>query len=237
MTSYSVALFLVALLALACRQMAGGDGEDPYVSKRATMVKRQLAGRDIVMQKVLDAMGKVPRHKFVPSGLESAAYEDRPLPIGKGQTISQPYIVAFMTQAVKPAPGHVVLEIGTGSGYQAAVLGELVKEVYTIEIVTELGKRARQTLKDLGYGNIHVKLGDGYDGWPEKAPFDIIMLTAAPGKVPQPLFDQLKVGGVLIAPVGVYYQELIIYTRTEEGIEEKELLAVRFVPMTGKAEK
>jgi len=201
------------------------------------MVRTQMANRDITSKRVLAAMEKVPRHRFVPEELVEQACEDHPLPIGFEQTISQPYIVASMTQALDPQPTDRVLEIGTGSGYQAAVLAELAGEVYTIEIVKPLGLQAEKTLAELGYGNVSVRIGDGYAGWPEKAPFDKIMLTAAPAEVPRPLFEQLKEGGLLIAPVGVYSQDLVLYRKTKSGIVEHELYPVRFVPMTGKAQE
>jgi protein-L-isoaspartate(D-aspartate) O-methyltransferase len=202
---------------------------------RSEMVDEQIAGRDVTDQRVLAALRKVPRHEFVPSGMRSLAYEDSPLPIGEKQTISQPYIVGIMTQLLEPEPQDSVLEIGTGSGYQAAVLGELVKAVYTIEIVDPLARRAEETLRSLGYTNVHVRSGDGYRGWPEKAPFDGIIVTAAAPSIPQPLLDQLKVGASLVIPVGDYYQELRVITRTEHGFEERKELPVRFVPMTGQA--
>ena len=205
--------------------------------KRQRMVRRQMEGRDITDVRVLEVMRKVPRHRFVPDRAVPSAYEDFPLTIGEGQTISQPYIVALMTQAVSPRPDDVVLEIGTGSGYQAAVLAELVKAVYSIEIAEALGERATRTLAELGYHNIHVKTGDAYEGWPDKAPFDIIILTAAPPRVPPPLFEQLAEGGRLIAPVGVVGQNLLLYRKTEAGIVLRDLIAVRFVPMTGTAQR
>jgi protein-L-isoaspartate(D-aspartate) O-methyltransferase len=165
------------------------------------------------------------------------AYNDHPVPIGLEQTISQPYIVAYMTEALAPKAGQRVLEIGTGSGYQAAVLAELVGLVYTIEIVATLGKRAHAQLDSMGYKNIHFRIGDGYKGWPEAAPFDAIMLTAAPPKIPQPLLDQLKVGGVMIAPVGKVDQELVRITRTAKGYTRERVMGVRFVPMTGEAQE
>jgi protein-L-isoaspartate(D-aspartate) O-methyltransferase len=201
------------------------------------MVTRQLQARDIVDARVLATMGRVPRHRFVPEGERPLAYADHPLPIGLQQTISQPYIVAYMTQALAVEPGDRVLEIGTGSGYQAAVLADLVEMVYTIEILPELAARARQTLADLGTKNVHVRAGDGYFGWPEEAPFDGIMVTAAPDHVPRDLVEQLAVGAHLVMPVGDDYQELIRITRTEEGTQLERLLPVRFVPMTGKAEE
>ena len=201
---------------------------------RQRMVDQQLAARDIRDRRVLDAMRTVPRHEFVPPDLRGDAYDDNPLPIGYSQTISQPYIVAFMTEALQLSPGDRVLEIGTGSGYQAAILGVLVKEVYTIEIVEPLAERARKTLAALGYGNVHVRAGNGYLGWPEQAPFDRVMVTAAPEEVPQALIDQLKIGGLMAIPVGVGVQELRILRKTKGGMETLRTLPVRFVPMTGK---
>ena len=198
------------------------------------MVDEQIAARDIRSPRVLEAMRRVPRHEFVPASLRRSAYEDSPLPIGHDQTISQPYIVAYMTDALDLDGTERVLEIGTGSGYQAAVLGELAKEVYTIEIVVPLADRARQALKQLGYKNVHVRTGNGYLGWPEQAPFDRVMVTAAPDDVPPALVEQLKVGGLMAIPVGVGVQELRILRRTASGLETLRTLPVRFVPMTGK---
>jgi protein-L-isoaspartate(D-aspartate) O-methyltransferase len=201
------------------------------------MVRTQIAARGVKDKRVLGAMIKVKRHLFVPPGGQSEAYDDHPLSIGDGQTISQPYIVGLMSEALRLQPDARVLEIGTGSGYQAAILGELSKEVYSIEIVASLGQRASKLLAKLGYKNVHVRVGDGYKGWPEKAPFDAIMLTAAPHKVPEPLLRQLKVGGVLVAPVGAAGdQRLIRIKRTAKGMQQEHLLDVRFVPMTGKAQ-
>jgi protein-L-isoaspartate(D-aspartate) O-methyltransferase len=195
------------------------------------MVQQQLRGRDIRDDRVLDVMGRVPRHEFVPESQRTSAYDDTPLPIGHGQTISQPYIVAFMTQALKVEPTHKVLEIGTGSGYQAAVLAELAREVYTIEIIEPLGERAKLTLAALGYRNVHVRIGNGYLGWPEKAPFDRVMVTAAPEEVPPALVEQLAVDGLMAIPVGVVFQELRILRKTATGLETLETMPVRFVPM------
>jgi protein-L-isoaspartate(D-aspartate) O-methyltransferase len=202
---------------------------------RERMVNEQLASRDIRSARVLDAMRNVPRHLFVPDEVRASAYADRPLPIGFDQTISQPYIVAYMTEALEVEPTHKVLEIGTGSGYQAAILGVLSKEVYTIEIVEPLATRARQTLKTLGYANVQVRTGNGYLGWPEQAPFDRIMVTAAPDEVPPALVAQLKVGGLMAIPVGTGVQELRILRKTKSGgMETLRRLPVMFVPMTGK---
>ncbi len=208
--------------------------EDPFADLREQMVRTQIEARNVRDSRVLAAMRRVPRHKFVPKSEERAAYSDSPLPIGWGQTISQPYIVAYMTEQLDVQPGDTVLEIGTGSGYQAAILGELAAQVYTIEIVEPLCKLARAKLAELGYKNVQVRCGDGYKGWPEHAPFDAIIVTAAPEKVPQALIDQLKVGGRMILPVGRYYQELVLITKNKDGtITRKKLLPVRFVPMTG----
>lgn len=204
---------------------------------RMNMVERQLAARDITDPRVLDAMRRVPRHRFVPPDLSARAYEDRPLPIGYRQTISQPYIVAFMTQALQLAPDARVLEIGTGSGYQTAVLAELAAAVYSIEIVPPLAARAEAALAEMGYDNVHVREGDGYAGWPDEAPFDAIMVTAAPDHVPQPLVDQLAVGGRMIVPVGEHRQTLTVLVRTDQGVTEEAVLPVLFVPMTGEAER
>jgi protein-L-isoaspartate(D-aspartate) O-methyltransferase len=204
------------------------------------MVDEQLRSRDIADPAVLRAMGKVPRHAFVPEGLRGEAYGDRPLPIGLGQTISQPYIVAYMTQALFLRPGLRVLEVGTGSGYQAAVLAEVVGpagEVFTVEILEDLARRASETLLALGCGNVHVKAGDGFDGWPGHAPYDGILLAAAPDDVPPPLLAQLAPGGVLVAPLGEGVQDLVRVTRTPDGFRREVLLGVRFVPMTGKARR
>ena len=201
------------------------------------MVDDQLLTRDITEPRVISAMRRVPRDRFVPPDQSARAYEDRPLPIGYRQTISQPYIVAYMTQALRLTPDAKVLEVGTGSGYQAAVLAELAATVHTIEIVPELANRARDTLTELGYTNVQVRQGDGYAGWPEEAPFDAIMVTAAPDHVPQPLVDQLALGGRLIIPIGQDRQTLTILTRAENGVGRETTLPVLFVPMTGAAER
>jgi protein-L-isoaspartate(D-aspartate) O-methyltransferase len=202
--------------------------------ERSMMVDEQLVARDIRDPRVLNAMRTVPRHLFVPESVRGDAYADWPLPIGFGQTISQPYIVAFMTEALGIERGDRVLEIGTGSGYQAAILGALAQAVYTIEILPALADRARDTLSGLGYRNIEVRTGNGYLGWPEHAPFDRIMVTAAPDEVPTALVQQLKIGGVMAIPVGIGEQELRILRRTAKGLETLKTLPVRFVPMTGK---
>ena len=204
---------------------------------RERMVREQLQARDIVDPRVLEAMLKVPRHEFVPKDFVRSAYDDNALPLKLGQTISQPYIVAYMTQALGLKGTERVLEIGTGSGYQAAVLAEIVPEVYTIEILPELQEKASAVLAKLGYRNIHFRTGDGYMGWPEHAPFDSIIVTAAPEDVPQPLIDQLKEGGRLVIPVGVISQELMVITKEKDGITRRSTIPVRFVPMTGKAQE
>lgn len=209
---------------------------DKFAIRRNKMVDQQIRRRGIKDTLVLNAMRKIPRHEFVPAHLKESAYTDRALPIGEGQTISQPYIVAIMTEQLALKGTEKVLEIGTGSGYQAAVLAEIADKVYTIEIVPSLGILAEQKLKKMGYKNVEVKIGDGYQGWPEQAPFDAIIVTAAPNHIPQPLIDQLKNNGRMIIPVGDYYQELMLLTKNKKGeIKKKSVLPVIFVPMTGKA--
>lgn len=216
------------------------SGEDaPFADARRRMVEKDLRDRDIKDKRVLEVMGRVPRHKFVPEGLQRAAYADRPLPIGHDQTISQPYIVALMTQLVQPTPKSRALDIGTGSGYQAAVLAGLCKEVYSVEIVKPLAEAAKKRLAKLGYKNVTVRHGDGYRGWPKHAPFDVIIVAAAADHVPQPLIDQLAPGGRLVIPVGRRFQEeLILIERRKDGsVHRKSVIPVAFVPMTGEAEK
>jgi len=207
------------------------NAQDRFAAARDAMVARQIKARGISNARVLEAMARVPRHEFVPTPLAGQAYDDRPLPIGQGQTISQPYIVAFMTDALQVQPSDVVLEIGTGSGYQAAVLAELAREVLTIELVPELAERSRQTLARLGYKNVQVRTGDGYAGWPERAPFTKIMVTAAPPEIPQALVDQLAHGGRMVVPVGSRSQQLTIVQRTDRGVTHESVMPVRFVPM------
>ena len=210
---------------------------DTLAAEREAMVDRQIRRRGIRDPRVLEAMREVPRHRFIPPPVRQMAYHDQPLPIGSDQTISQPYIVAYMTEAAEIAPDDKVLEIGTGSGYQAAVLGEIAREVYTIEIIPELAEQARRTLAELGYDNVHVRTGNGYLGWPEQAPFDAIVVTAAPDEVPQALVDQLAVGGRMVIPVGTTFQEMMIIERTPRGVVERRTIPVRFVPMTGKPQR
>ncbi len=239
---------LAPVVLAAVTACAGPPGADPRsvagtakaedaaarTAERDRMVDTQIAARGIQNPAVLAAMRRVPRHRFVPPGQQAAAYDDTPLPIGEGQTISQPYIVAYMTEALEPQPTDRVLEIGTGSGYQAAVLAGLVKELYTIEIVPGLASRARAVLDALAYANIHTRVGDGYLGWPDAAPFDKIIVTAAPDDVPQALVDQLRVGGIMVVPVGRGDQMMTIIRRTNDGIVRRETIPVRFVPMIKK---
>ena len=236
----STPAFLLAAGLLACRPDPGAPGvpADAWEGPRREMVRTQLKARDITDEAVLAVMERVPRHLFVPEAERFRAYADHPLPIGLRQTISQPYIVAFMTQALQVEEGDRVLEIGTGSGYQAAVLSHLAAEVYSIEILPALAEQAAERLSVLGYDNVRVRAGDGYFGWPEHAPFDGIMVTAAPDHVPPRLVEQLAPGGRLVMPVGERYQELIRITGGEDGETTLErLLPVRFVPMTGRAEE
>lgn len=222
------------------RAVAGSiDHEEARFSRlRQEMVARQLAARDIVDTSVIEAMGRVPRHLFVPDRLRDLAYSDGPLPIGLEQTISQPYIVALMTQLARPSPNSRALDIGTGSGYQAAVLAELTDTVYSIEILCPLADQAAARLDRLGYSNIEVRCGDGYRGWPEHAPFDLIIVAAAPDHIPEPLVEQLAPGGRLVLPVGGFFQELKVVEKKLDGRVSKDtIIPVRFVPMTGEAEE
>lgn len=229
--------FLVALATDVGIRPELRAAEADFAALRKRMVEEQLKapGRDITNRRVLEAMANVPRHELVPADVRRAAYADRPLPIGFNQTISQPYIVAFMTERLEPKPTDRVLEIGTGSGYQAAILSGLVAEVYTIEIVEPLARRAEADLKRLGYKNVKVRAGDGYKGWPEAAPFDTIIVTCAPDHVPQPLIEQLKDGGRMVIPVGASYdQKLFVLEKRGEKVERRAVLPVLFVPMTGR---
>lgn len=240
----AMALSIIASVAWGCQPQSQiftpTPSAGPFTKEREQMVDAQLEGRDIDAPEVLRAMRTVPRHKFVPEDQVSRAYEDHPLPIGEGQTISQPYIVALMTQVVKVKPGDRVLEIGTGSGYQAAVLAELTEEVYTIEILDTLGRRAAKRLDELGYSQIHTKVGNGYYGWEEHAPYDAIIVTCAPDHIPRPLIAQLAVGGRMVIPVGPQgaYQSLWLLEKQADGeVQRRNLGGVRFVPMTGEAQK
>jgi len=211
--------------------------KDKYVHQRIRMVDKQIKARGVKDKAVLEAMRKVPRHLFVPPNMVDSAYDDNPLPIGHGQTISQPYIVALMTEVLRLKDDSKVLEIGTGSGYQTSILAEVAAAVYTIEIVAPLVNPAKELLITLGYSNIFFKYGDGYEGWPDEAPFDAIIVTAAPKHIPEPLVQQLAIGGRMVIPVGNYYQDLVLLIKKEHGVQKKDITAVRFVPMTGKAEE
>lgn len=224
---------LLALFAAAAMGRLFINASPDFATARLRMVAEQLAQRDITNQRILHVMRTVPRHELVPKSLQNEAYDDHPLPIGYGQTISQPYIVAFMTQALEPRTNDVVLEVGTGSGYQAAVLSDLVKQVYTIEIVEPLARRAEADLKRLCVTNVQVRAGDGYQGWPAAGPFDGIIVTCAPDHVPPALIDQLKEGGRMIIPVGPAYDQALYLLRKEGGkLRQQSILPVRFVPMT-----
>ncbi|MDP2682562.1 MAG: protein-L-isoaspartate(D-aspartate) O-methyltransferase [Deltaproteobacteria bacterium] len=229
-------LFFLSILFLS---IIPAYSQDVYAKKRQIMIEKDIRGRGITDKKLLDVMGKTPRHLFVEGHLRGAAYEDYPLPIDEGQTISQPYVVALMTEALRLKPSDRVLEIGTGSGYQAAILAEIVKEVYTIEIRKGLADKAEKRLKEMGYKNVKVRYGDGYFGWEEYAPFDAIIITAAANHIPPSLIKQLKEGGKLIIPLGstVYSQTLILAIKKKGELDLEEITSVRFVPMIGEAEK
>ncbi|HYK42679.1 MAG TPA: protein-L-isoaspartate(D-aspartate) O-methyltransferase [Thermoanaerobaculia bacterium] len=244
------ALFLTVILAAAafvpagCRPRESGKAavtpapEEPDAVARAKMVETQIAARGVRNPRVLAAMREVPRHLFVDDSQRSRAYDDGPLPIGGRQTISQPYIVALMSELLDLTPNERVLEIGTGSGYQSAVLSRLAGHVYSIEIIPELAKQSAERLQRLGFTNITVREGDGYRGWPEHAPFDGIIVTAAPERIPQPLLDQLAPNGRMVIPVGGFFQELKVFKKDANGrITEQDIIPVRFVPMTGEIEK
>lgn len=239
-----MAILLSALFLFWVMHAGSSAAQDRHSAERARMVVEIAAiaretggatGRPSFSEAVMTAMGRVPRHRFVPFPQEVSAYKNRPLPIGEGQTISQPFLVALMTDLLDPKPGDAVLEVGTGSGYQAAILAELVAKVYTIEIVEPLGRRAMQLLEQLGYRNVEVRIGDGYNGWPEAAPFDSIVVTAAPAEIPKPLIDQLKPGGRMVIPAGGSYgwQYLLLVEKQPDGSSTtKRTLPVRFVPLT-----
>jgi protein-L-isoaspartate(D-aspartate) O-methyltransferase len=216
----------------------GADaGPDPTARARAGMVDRQIVARGVKDARVLEVMRQVPRHLFVPQDQAAFAYDDHPLPIGSGQTISQPYVVAFMTEQLRLTGTERVLEIGTGSGYQAAVLSRLASRVYSIEIRPELAAEATERLKAFGAENVEVRTADGFYGWPEEGPFDGILVTAAPERIPEPLLQQLAPGGRMVIPVGGFYQELKVIERTPGGLVERSVLPVRFVPFVGEAER
>jgi protein-L-isoaspartate(D-aspartate) O-methyltransferase len=235
-SQFLIAALLTAIATTGCGQQAPPVSD--FAAQRQQMVQRQLMTRGIKDQRVLAAMAKVPREEFIPVDARADAYEDGPLPIGYDQTISQPYIVAFMTEQLRPKPSDRVLEVGTGSGYQAAILAELVSDVCSIEIVEPLAKSAEATLQRLGYKNVRVKFGDGYKGWPEEAPFDAIIVTCAPDKVPQQLVDQLKDGGRMVIPVGDRFaQELYLLEKKNGQLKQSATLPVRFVPMTSEPQR
>ena len=231
-----LALLLAAGACSGESPRAERGSEEDYSAMREQMVAQQIEARGISDRSVLEALRSVPRELFVPESERRFAYRDGPLPIGLNQTISQPYIVALMTELLRPRPDMRVLEVGAGSGYQAAVLAECVSEVFTIEILPDLARRAEGLLGELGYDNVNIRAGDGFDGWPDEAPFDAIIVTAAPPNIPQPLLDQLAEGGRLVIPVGRLNQDLLVVTRTEDGFERETKAGVRFVPMTGKIE-
>jgi protein-L-isoaspartate(D-aspartate) O-methyltransferase len=237
-------MMILSVFLSGCHSHGGNGknqpGDEAHAVARERMVREQLSGpgRTIDDPRVLEVMRRVPRHEFVSENQRRKAYADHPLPIGYGQTISQPYVVAFMTAQLRPRATDRVLEIGTGSGYQAAILAELVNEVYTMEIIEPLARQAAAVLERLGYGNVHVKAGDGYEGWPEKAPFDVIIVTCAPDRIPQPLVDQLRDGGRMMIPVGPSQnQELVLIEKEGGQLQRRSVLPVRFVPMTGEVQQ
>ncbi|HEV7517498.1 MAG TPA: protein-L-isoaspartate(D-aspartate) O-methyltransferase [Thermoanaerobaculia bacterium] len=223
---------LAAVTALAPQALAAG--EDGWAKLRRSMVDEQIRGRGITAPGVLSAMGQVPRHMFVPPAEQGRAYADQPLPFDAGRTIYQPYVVALMTSLLDLDGSKRVLEVGTGSGYHAAVLSRLAREVYSIEISGPVASQAEKRLTTLGYVNVHVRSGDGYRGWPEKAPFDAILVSAAPPKIPKPLLDQLRVGGKMVVAEGGFIQDLLVITKTADGLEKRTVIPVRLSPMTGK---
>ncbi len=237
---FILALIILLAFSAGCggeRKNSKSDSGRDFKAMREKMVETQIKDRGVKGERVLSAMLKVERHRFVPKEYQSKAYSDQPLPIGEGQTISQPYIVALMTELLDLKGDEKVLEIGTGSGYQAAILAELVREVYTIEIIESLAASAKNLLLELGYRNIQVKAGDGYLGWPEAAPFDAILVTCAPDHIPKPLLEQLKEGGRLVLPVGTHSQELKKVVKRSGKIETTDVIPVIFVPMTGEGVK
>jgi protein-L-isoaspartate(D-aspartate) O-methyltransferase len=234
------AILILPLVSVQCtdgKRVSDSNPEGDFKVMREKMVETQIKARGVKDPRVLSALLKVERHRFVPEKYMDSAYSDQPLPIGEGQTISQPYIVALMTELLEIKGNEKVLEIGTGSGYQAAILAELAKEVYTIEIIEPLASMAKKKLSELGYQNVMVKAGDGYLGWPEAAPFDAIIVTAAPDQIPKPLIDQLKEGGRMVVPVGTHTQELIKIVKRSGKIETTDVIPVLFVPMTGEGVK
>ncbi len=240
MTFLILAFFILPMLFPQCtdgKRVSESNPRGDFKTMREKMVENQIKGRGVKDPRVLSAMVKVERHRFVPEEYFNSAYSDQPLPIGEGQTISQPYIVALMTELLELKGDEKVLEIGTGSGYQAAILAELAKEVYTIEIVESLASTAKKRLSELGYQNIKVRAGDGYLGWPEAAPFDAIIVTAAPDHIPKPLIEQLKEGGRMVVPVGTHTQELKKIVKRSGKVVTTDIIPVIFVPMTGEGVK
>lgn len=233
----------LALAGAACGLAAAGVGAqppgqgDPFAAQRSAMVEEQIRGRGIEEPRLLNALSTVPRHEFVPDSLRDEAYGDEPVQIGSGQTVSQPYLVALMADLLELDGDEKLLEIGTGSGYTTAVLARLARRVYSIEIIDDLAARARGVLDDLGYGNVEVRVGDGYRGWPEEAPFDGILVSAAHAEVPPPLIEQLGMDGILVAPVGGTLQDLVVIRKTPDGLERRQVDVVRFVPMAGRAQE
>ena len=223
----------LAAFALLCGSVSAGDGYEPL---RHTMVEQQVKRRGITQPEVLAAMDQVPRHMFVPDSLRAEAYSDHPLVLGQGRTVFQPYLVALMTSLLELKHGDKVLEIGTGSGYHAAVLSRIAREVYSVEIDAPVASQASKRLSVLGYHNVEVRQGDGYQGWPDKAPFDAILLSAAPPAIPKTLIQQLRVGGRMVAPVGGFFQDLLVITKTADGIEKRQVIPVRLSPMKGKVQ-
>jgi protein-L-isoaspartate(D-aspartate) O-methyltransferase len=230
---WSRSLALALAFSLSPAAATPGDGFDLL---RQSMVEQQVKQRGITQPEVLSAMSQVPRHLFVPDALREQAYTDQPLALGQGRTVYQPYVVALMTSLLELKRGDKVLEVGTGSGYHAAVLSRIAREVYSIEIVEPVASQARKRLSVLGYHNVEVTVGDGYRGLPEKAPFDAILLSAAPPQIPKPLLDQLREGGKMVAPVGGFFQDLQVITKTADGLEKRVIIPVRLSPMKGKAQ-
>ena len=227
---------VVAALAVLAALAAPARAGDRFEAQRKAMVEEQIRQRGITKPEVLAAMGQVPRHMFVPEGLQAQAYAHQPIDLGKGRTIYQPYVVALMTSLLDLKSGSKVLEVGTGTGYHAAVLSRIARQVYSIEIVQGVANQAAKRLESMGYPNVEIRVGDGYQGWQEKAPFDAILLSAAPPHIPKPLIDQLKVGGKMVVPVGGFFQDLLVITKTADGIEKRTVIPVRLAPMTGKVQ-
>jgi protein-L-isoaspartate(D-aspartate) O-methyltransferase len=237
MTRWRTLPLAVLLLAAECGPAMKSETDTEHASREA-MVRNQILARGVKEPRLLAALRRIPRHLFLEEAYRAAAYADHPAPIGEGQTITQPYVAALMTELLELTPESRTLEVGTGSGYESALLASLSREVYSIEILPVLSQEAQARLSSLGFSNIHFRVGDGYGGWPEKAPFDAILVAAAPRVVPQPLLDQLAPGGRMVIPVGLSYQELKVYSKNRDGIlAERSVLPVRFVPMTGEAEK